>query len=745
MMRKHLQLFGIVFSVLMLPCVNLGAQEPTLIVFAGFDETPFSPLQITVLDDQGYSTSDDFVVDGMISFTEISIPADPGNQIAEGIQVQFGPTELGQRKFYSLSFSGSAVADREATLVIKMGDSPNTVYLDSTFTITAGVSTYSFEMEMTEPNDTSAMVSLGLGLSDVSVTLDDFEFTDVIKIVNECVEVEAESFADQPNFAPWFYVVDTVNKYTETACGGAYINSDSTSNPEPEFSNIDYEFTVEGGVYQVWFRGLGLGGSDDSFWVRMDDGSWAQFNNALRDTIWVWDKVHDSQSGGIPVSWELSPGTHTLSISYRESGAMLDKFLITTDTLGVPVGCDGCAGLGGDYSQTLFTADGSVDPLAPMELEVQEGYAVDDTYDYVRGGQLSISGIIQPGSPADDGIQVKYGPFASQANRRYIVSFYGQAEDSRQAKIYVGTQTDPDTVLLEVPFIMLNISNKYEFEFLVEDSPTESTYFSIQLGASNVPVSIDSVTILETFPEVDEECFAFEAEDYADQDLFPPLFVAEDPEACGGFYIDTEDGGNQSVPEDTGRVSIEFEVQQRATFVIWFRALAPTPTDDSYWVIMDDDEPFVFSIERDTSWLWDQVRGQNDPQLFDLLPGTHTLHIVRRETGTLLDKIFITNQLQIIPEGCDVCGSTSTEPIIKREQESQVRIYPNPASGIVHIEAEESFPGVLNVYNILGKQVMSEIVECNTSISIEALSDGIYFFEYYSESGRSIQKIVVNE
>jgi hypothetical protein len=258
-----------------------------------------------------------------------------------------------------------------------------------------------------------------------------------------------------------------------------------------------------------------------------------------------------------------------------------------------------------------------------------------------------------------------------------------------------------------------------------------------------VPVSFDSITVLETFPQVDEECFAFEAEDFADQDLFAPLFVAEDPDACGGFYINTEDGGDQSVPEDSGRISIEFEVMKRATFVVWFRALAPSGTDDSYWVQMDDEDPFIFSIERDTAWLWDQVRGGgNDPHLFDLLPGTHTFHVIRRENGTLLDKIFITNQLALVPESCEVCETTSVKPFAGNP-DSHIRFYPNPATGFINIESEISSRGILNIYNIMGKLVMSEKIESNTSVAIDYLNEGIYFFEFSSAEGRSVQKIVV--
>ncbi|MBN2104689.1 family 43 glycosylhydrolase [bacterium] len=58
---------------------------------------------------------------------------------------------------------------------------------------------------------------------------------------------------------------------------------------------------------------------DDSFWVKMDDGSF-QMHNGLVTSGWKWVKFDD---------YSLTAGEHTLTIGYREDGAKLDKICIS--------------------------------------------------------------------------------------------------------------------------------------------------------------------------------------------------------------------------------------------------------------------------------------------------------------------------------------------------------------------------------------------------------------------------------
>jgi hypothetical protein len=64
--------------------------------------------------------------------------------------------------------------------------------------------------------------------------------------------------------------------------------------------------------------------NDDSFWVKIDDGSFTQANG-LGTKGWEWVKLSSAN---------LKPGEHMLTMTYREDGALLDKIAITTYPFG---------------------------------------------------------------------------------------------------------------------------------------------------------------------------------------------------------------------------------------------------------------------------------------------------------------------------------------------------------------------------------------------------------------------------
>lgn len=87
-------------------------------------------------------------------------------------------------------------------------------------------------------------------------------------------------------------------------------------------SSIVVPFSVKkGGRYTVFARLNCPTADDDSFWVKVDDGTFAM-SNGLETKGWDWVKLSD---------FAMKAGKHTLTIAYREDGAMLDKISITND------------------------------------------------------------------------------------------------------------------------------------------------------------------------------------------------------------------------------------------------------------------------------------------------------------------------------------------------------------------------------------------------------------------------------
>jgi len=88
-----------------------------------------------------------------------------------------------------------------------------------------------------------------------------------------------------------------------------------------------YSFHIdEPGEYTLWGLASAQSPNNDSFWVSVDDEGIRQWNLEL-GSGWRWSREE---------SFYLSAGEHTLTVCWREDGALLDRLLITGDSDYVP-------------------------------------------------------------------------------------------------------------------------------------------------------------------------------------------------------------------------------------------------------------------------------------------------------------------------------------------------------------------------------------------------------------------------
>lgn len=92
----------------------------------------------------------------------------------------------------------------------------------------------------------------------------------------------------------------------------------------------------EAGIYNFWARTRAHDGSENSFWVRVNDGAWMRWNDFPKDGAWRWSMVHDEDRGGEVAQFDLQPGENTLEFAAREGGARIDRVMITNDPLADP-------------------------------------------------------------------------------------------------------------------------------------------------------------------------------------------------------------------------------------------------------------------------------------------------------------------------------------------------------------------------------------------------------------------------
>ncbi|MFA9391118.1 MAG: T9SS type A sorting domain-containing protein [Prolixibacteraceae bacterium] len=118
---------------------------------------------------------------------------------------------------------------------------------------------------------------------------------------------------------------------------GVKIGIQSTAAASADVADhLVYNFQInEGGNYKVWARVLAPSYDDDSYWVKVDDGEWVNWNGLAENSGWAWNDVNDGSN--LAIIYALDTGSHSLSVCYREDGASLDKFYITNTGL-IPEG-----------------------------------------------------------------------------------------------------------------------------------------------------------------------------------------------------------------------------------------------------------------------------------------------------------------------------------------------------------------------------------------------------------------------
>jgi hypothetical protein len=98
-----------------------------------------------------------------------------------------------------------------------------------------------------------------------------------------------------------------------------------------------YSFSVpRDGSYRLWGRVIASSVDQDSFWIQMDGDDFIQWNDIGHGDQWIWVDVRNFERRTEPYTFMLDKGLHTLRVSYRELGTLLDKLLLASDAMYVP-------------------------------------------------------------------------------------------------------------------------------------------------------------------------------------------------------------------------------------------------------------------------------------------------------------------------------------------------------------------------------------------------------------------------
>jgi hypothetical protein len=163
-------------------------------------------------------------------------------------------------------------------------------------------------------------------------------------------------------------------------------------------------------------------------------------------------------------------------------------------------------------------------------------------------------------------------------------------------------------------------------------------------GQNNSISRTFNVTIDSVAPEEPVQALYLEAELGT---LSSPMAVALDPHASNGRFI-------YSSRSEQGTVTMRFDVSEADNYMVWCRVLSVDSSTDSFYVSVDGGPEEIYRTAPNSwsvQWQWTRVNDEATgvARLFPLGIGAHTLTFRSRESSTLLDAVYVSNDPEFVP------------------------------------------------------------------------------------------------
>jgi hypothetical protein len=125
--------------------------------------------------------------------------------------------------------------------------------------------------------------------------------------------------------------------------------------------------------------------------------------------------------------------------------------------------------------------------------------------------------------------------------------------------------------------------------------------------------------------------------------IVAPFVVATDPTAVGAAHIwvpkNAGTASSACALDGAGWVRYSVTIAVAGTYTLWGRTIAPDSGSDSFCLQIDGGPMTIWTPPRSSAWVW----GKPQPSSYTISAGAHTISIRYRETGTKLDRLFLTN------------------------------------------------------------------------------------------------------
>jgi hypothetical protein len=123
------------------------------------------------------------------------------------------------------------------------------------------------------------------------------------------------------------------------------------------------------------------------------------------------------------------------------------------------------------------------------------------------------------------------------------------------------------------------------------------------------------------------------------------FLIASDDAASGRQYIAAPPDIVADEMPGAALATYHFDVDEDAEYIIWGRIYSPDIYSNRFWIQVDGGTWYRWRITVGKIWYWDDFHDDlsyNEPLLFQLTAGSHTLHIANEAPDTRLDRLYIT-------------------------------------------------------------------------------------------------------
>jgi endonuclease I len=119
--------------------------------------------------------------------------------------------------------------------------------------------------------------------------------------------------------------------------------------------------------------------------------------------------------------------------------------------------------------------------------------------------------------------------------------------------------------------------------------------------------------------------------------------------------------------------------------------------------------------------------------------------LVRKPTVDRPTTTFDLNEWNTFPSNnCENLGEHNQELSIEEQTISLLKVYPNPVKNVLHIELNSAKKTQVELYNVLGKRILSKTINNSQTIQTDHLSDGMYILRITQGNHTISKKLIKN-